>query len=185
MRHPASGTSLPPGVGAISSVGNYEPTSLTFGTDGAVWFTDAKNNSIVRVTTDQLGTTNVDLGTGVTMIAPTVPTPPPATKAVGTLPRVPGVTKVKRGRLAVRVACPAGAGCEGRVRIELARSGKALARTKSYAVAAGSRTNVKLKLSRKGLRSLKPGRVVKVRIELTRKGSTKVLAKRTIKVRRS
>lgn len=58
----------PTGVGAITELNGYEPVSLTFGGDGAVWFTDATKNSIVRVTTDQLQTTNVDLGRGVTML---------------------------------------------------------------------------------------------------------------------
>ena len=178
------------GVGAISSVGNYEPTSLTFGPDGAIWFTDSKNNSVVRVTTDQLGTTNVDLGSGVTMISPASPPPPPpptptATTAVGSLPKVKGVAKVRRGRLTVPLTCPAGTtGCAGRLRAELARGGKALARPKAYRVAAGTKARVKVKLSKKGLRLIRRGRVVKVRIELTAPGSKKVLVNRTIKVRR-
>ena len=50
---------------------------------------------------------------------------------------------------------------------------------------AGKKAKVRVKLTAKGLRLLKPGRVVKVRVELTAKGSKKVLAKRTIKVRRA
>ncbi|MDZ5664071.1 hypothetical protein SFC79_20010 [Nocardioides sp. S-58] len=176
------------GVGAISSVGNYEPTSLTFGPDGAIWFTDSKNNAIVRVTTDQLGATNVDLGDGVTMLAPTAPTPPPPAPAVvGSVPKVKGVTTVKRGRLKVPVTCPAGvaAGCTGALRVELAKGGKALAKPRAYRAAAGTRAKVAVKLSKKGLERLRPGRVVEVRVELTAPGSAKVVAKRTIKVRRA
>lgn len=179
------------GVGAISSVGNYEPTSLTFGPDGAIWFTDSKNNSIVRVTTDQLGTTNVDLGDGVTMIAPgggggggggnggggT-------TTVVGTLPTVKGVTPIRKGRLTVPVKCAKGAACAGKLTVKLAKGGKALTKAKAYKVKAGKSAKVSVKLTAKGLKQVKPGRVVKVRIELTAKGSKKVLAKRTIKVRR-
>ena len=175
------------GVGAISSVGNYQPTSLTFGPDGAIWFTDAVSNSIVRVTTDQLGTTNVDLGSGVTMVAPTAPpTPQPAVAAAGTLPKATGVTKVKKGRVAVPVACPASAtgGCAGKVGLETAKGGKALAKQKTYKVAAGKKAKVKVKLSKKGLRLVRPGRTTKVRVELTLPGSKKVQVKRTIKVRR-
>jgi virginiamycin B lyase len=173
------------GVGAISSVGNYEPTSLTFGPDGAVWFTDAKNNSIVRVTTDQLGTTNVDLGDGVTMIAPAGPGPGPGPgrAVVGTLPAVKGVTPVKRGRLPVTVKCATGAACAGQVTVKLGK--KSLAKARTYRARAGKKATVQVKLTAQGLKRLKPGRVVKVRVELTAKGSKKVLAKRTIKVRRA
>ena len=182
------------GVGAISSVGNYEPTSLTFGPDGAIWFTDAKNNSIVRVTTDQLQTTNVDLGDGVTMISPTAtPTPPPTTNpptpgarpTVGKVAKVKGVRPVKRGKLTVPVSCPKGGPrCTGRLGVELAKGGKALAKRKAYAVKVGRTSAVSVKLSRKGLRKLRRGAVVKVRVELTAKGSATVRATRIIKVRR-
>ena len=169
------------GVGAISSVGSYEPTSLTFGPDGAIWFTDETNNSIVRVTTDQLQTTDVDLGDGVTMTPPAAPT-----RAVGRLPKATGVTPVRRGKVAVRVVCPkaAAGGCAGRVGLELAKGGKAIASTKAYRVKAGRKKTVMVKVSRKGIRSLRPGRVVRVRVELTAPGSRKVQAKRTIRVRR-
>jgi virginiamycin B lyase len=176
------------GVGAISSVGNYEPTSLTFGPDGAIWFTDEKNNSIVRVTTDQLGTTNVDLGDGVTMIAPTTPTPTPTGgTAAGAVAKVKGVRPVKRGKVKVPLSCPAAAaaGCAGTLRLELAKGGKALAKSKRYQVAAGKKATVTVKLSKKGLAKLRRGKVVKVRVELSVPGSKKVAAKRTIKVRRA
>jgi virginiamycin B lyase len=175
------------GVGAISSVGNYEPTSLTFGPDGAIWFTDAKNNVIVRVTTDQVATTNIDLGNGVTMTAPTAPTPPPAAAATaGKLPKAKGVTKVKKGKVTVPVSCPASAagGCVGRLGLETAKGGKALAKQRAYKVAPGKKAKVRVKLSKKGLRLVRPGRTTKVRVELRLPGSKKVQAKRTIKVRR-
>jgi virginiamycin B lyase len=177
------------GVGAISSVGSYEPTSLTFGPDGAIWFTDAKNNSIVRVTTDQLATTNIDLGDGVTMVAPATPAPPtppaPAAAAVGALPKVKGVTTVRKGAIRVPVLCGRDvAGCAGRLGLETAKGGKALARPKAYTVASGKKARVKVRLSKKGLRLLRPGRVVKVRVELTAPGARKVLVRQTIKVRR-
>lgn len=180
------------GVGAITSVGNYEPTSLTFGPDGAIWFTDAKNNSIVRVTTDQLQTTNIDLGDGVTMVSPPTaptptptPTPAPEDRSVGALPKVKGVAKVKRGRITVPVLCgPDVSGCRGRLGLETTKGGKALGKQKAYRIAPGKKAKVKVKLSRKGMRLLRPGKVHKVRVELTAPGSKKVLVKRTIKVRR-
>lgn len=177
------------GVGAITAVGNYAPTSLTFGPDGAIWFTDAKNNVIVRVTTDQLQTTTIDLGDNVTMIAPAVtpPPPPPAGAAqVGALPKVKGVLPVRKGKLKVAVRCPAAAaaGCAGRVGLDLAKGGKALARPKAYQAAAGKKATVTVKLTKKGLARLRVGKVVKVRVELTAAGSSKVVSSRTVKVRR-
>ena len=92
-----------------------------------------------------------------------------------------------RGSALVRTgASLISAGTEKQI-IELARAsiaGKALARPKAYRVAAGTKARVKVKLSKKGLRLIRRGRVVKVRIELTAPGSKKVLVKRTIKVRR-
>lgn len=170
------------GVGAISSVGNYEPTSLTFGPDGAIWFTDEKNNSIVRVTTDQLGVTNVDLGEGVTMMATNATR---ATLPVGTLGKVKGVSKLKRGVLRVPLSCPrAGGGCAGTIRVELASGKKAIAKPKRYTALAGANAKVTFAIHRKVLRKIRPGKVVKVRVELTAPGSKKVRAKRIIKVRR-
>ena len=84
------------------------------------------------------------------------------------------------------VACPASAtgGCAGKVGLETAKGGKALAKQKTYKVAAGKKAKVKVKLSKKGLRLVRPGRTTKVRVELTLPGSKKVQVKRTIKVRR-
>ena len=50
---------------------------------------------------------------------------------------------------------------------------------------AGERRQVRVTLSTKGLKRLRPGRAVKVRVELTAPGSRKVLAKRTIRMRRA
>ena len=94
---------------------------------------------------------------------------------------------MKRGKVAVAVSCPksVAGGCRGVVGLELAKGGKSLGKGKAYAVKAGRKAKVAVRLSGKGLARLRPGKVVKVRVELTAKGSSKVLAKRTIKVRRS
>jgi virginiamycin B lyase len=122
------------------------------------------------------------------MVSPTVPPtpPPPAVAAAGKLPKIKGVTKVKKGRVTVPVACPASAtgGCAGKVGLETAKGGTSLAKQKTYQVAAGRKAKVKVKLSKKGLRLVRPGRTTKVRVELTLPGSKKVQVKRTIKVRR-
>ncbi len=50
------------GIGAVTQVGDWHPEGLTFSKDGALWFTDDDNNSIVRVGRDRLQTTNVNVG---------------------------------------------------------------------------------------------------------------------------
>ena len=47
---------------ALAAIGGYAPVSLTFGKDGAIYATDSANNVIIRTTTDQLQSTNVDPG---------------------------------------------------------------------------------------------------------------------------
>lgn len=177
------------GRGAISSVGNYEPTSLTFGPDGAIWFTDAKNNAVVRVTTDQLQTTDVDLGDGVTMLPSDIPPTPTKAAPAGKLPKTKGVTRLRRGVLPVKLRCPASAaatdGCAGTLRVELASGKKAIAKPRRYFALAGATAKVPMAIYRKDLRKLRRGKVVKVRVELTKRGSRKVVAKRIIKVRRA
>jgi len=50
------------GIGAVTQVGDWHPEGLTFSRDGALWFTDDDNNSIVRVSPSSLQTTNVNVG---------------------------------------------------------------------------------------------------------------------------
>ncbi|NYE36734.1 virginiamycin B lyase [Nocardioides cavernae] len=177
------------GRGAISSVGSYEPTSLTFGPDGAIWFTDEKNNSIVRVTTDQLGSTNVDLGDGVTMLPSDIPPVPTKAAPVGKLLKSKGVTRIEGGVLPVRLKCPrstaATQGCAGTLRVELASGKKAIAKPRRYSAIPGGAGKVTVSIFKKDLRKLRPGKVVKLRVELLKAGSKKVKAKRIIKVRRA
>lgn len=172
------------GVGAISSVGSYEPHSLTFGPDGAIWFTDTKNNAIVRVTTDQLRTTNVDLGDGVTMLAPNAAA---GSLPVGKVGKVRGVQKLKGGLLRVPLKCPASAstGCAGKIRIELARGKRPIAKPKGYQAQFGAKATVAFRVYGKELRKIRRGTVVKVRVKLTRNGSKKAVAQRVIKVKRA
>ena len=142
----------------------------------------------MRVTTDQLQTTNVHLGDGVTMLPPApAPTPTPPAPVVGTVAKARGVTPVRKGTVRVKIACPgaAPAGCGGHVGLELAKGGTSLGKAKRYQVKAGRKATVAVRLSKKGLARLRVGRVVKVRVELTAPGSRKVLAKRTITVRRA
>ncbi|MBN9612117.1 MAG: hypothetical protein J0H64_01390, partial [Actinobacteria bacterium] len=85
------------GHGALTQVGGYRPTALTVGSDGAIWFTDATTNVIVRVPVSDLQTTNVDPGAGSVFAAAQPPT---------IVKQTPGVTvkrahsSVKRGKTA-------------------------------------------------------------------------------------
>ena len=192
------------GVGAITSVGNYEPTSLTWGADGAIWFTDSKNNSIVRVTTDQLQTTNVDLGTGVTMIAPNTPAPVPPTPVpptpvppapvppapgtkglpTGAISKPSGVIKVKKLKIPITISCPASAtlGCNGSLRVSVGK--KAITKSTSYRIGSTGSAMVKIKVDKVGKRLLKPGKKVKVIAALTPVGAKKPTSSLTFKVLR-
>ncbi|PUA82329.1 virginiamycin B lyase family protein [Nocardioides currus] len=190
---PAIGHINAAGVGAITAVGNYEPTSLTWGADGAIWFTDAKNNAIVRVTPDQLQTTNVDVGTGATMITGSTPPPPgpvpgtpgvppaPGTKGLptGTMTKPKGVVKVKQAKVPVAVSCPTSAtrGCIGSVKVSKGK--KAVTRAASYRLASGTSTTVRAKLTGPGKRIVKPGKRVRLSASLTRVGAKKPSVKRS------
>lgn len=194
---PAIGHISATGVGAIAAVGNYQPTSLTVGSDGAIWFTDATSNAIVRVTTDQLQTTNVSLGQGVTMIAPGGasgpggpggPTGPGGQiRQVGALPKQgTKVVAVRRSRVPVVVSCPrtATAGCAGWLAVEVAKGGKPVTKPRDYAVATGKTQKIKVKMTKKGAMRLRRGKVVVLRAELTAVGAKKPGATRTFKARR-
>lgn len=179
------------GVGVVSSVGNHQPTSMTFGLDGAVWFTDATNNSIVRISAEDLQTHNVDLGAGSTMTIPatTPPVTPPTVTPVTPAQRVGSVAKsrkpviVKKGVVPVRIACPAGADCTGRVQLRSAK-GKVLTKQRNYTVSAGRTAKVRVSVTKKAMKLLPRGRAVKVKVLLSPAGSGKPTVTRTITVRR-
>ncbi len=148
----------PGGVGVVSAVGNYQPTSMTFGADGAVWFTDSTNNSIVRVTTDQLRANTVDLGSGVTM---TVDGGRPIGNPLAT-GKVKGKQVAARGRkLVVPVSCPKAAPgpCAGTASVETRRA--TLTKARTFQVKPGRTKQVKVKLNKSGARQLAKKRRLK------------------------
>lgn len=179
------------GQGAITKVGNYAPEWLTVGSDGAIWATDAKNNSIIRVTTDELMTTNINVGAG-SQIAPH-PTPPvptptpgpqPGTGQVGQVKAGKKPLPVKKGTVQLPVACPASSagGCQGTARIRVGK--KVITKARNYSVAAGKKTVVKLKVTRKGMGKLKRNKPTKATAELTAPGAKKPAVTKGIKLRR-
>lgn len=166
------------GRGALTAIGGYEPTSLTFAPDGSIFTTDATNNVIIRVTTDQLQRTNVDPGDG------SVFTQQGNRPVVGqvVVPRKP--VAVRKGRVPVTVACPkAAAACRGTVTLRDLRKGHhAVARTAHYNVKPGKKATLRLALTKAGTRAVRPHRVTKLRVDLTLKGAKPV--RKVVKVRR-
>lgn len=160
------------GRGALTQVGNYEPRYLTFSADGAVWFTDSTNNSIVRVPRSELQKTNVDPGEG-SVFAPAAP-----------LGRITGTAKplkVARGKVPVKVACPAGgAKCRGKVVLQHPKKGQSWSAKKKYAVAPGKKVSLKLALTKAGTKAIKR-KVTKARVTLSGGGTR---TSKTVKVRR-
>lgn len=151
------------GRGALTQVGNYEPRYLTFARDGAVWFTDSVNNSIVRVARSDLQVTNVDPGEGSVFTQG------------GQLGTVRGTKRplvVKAGRVPLTLACPKGAKtCRGKVVVQHPKKGKAWTTKASYVVKPGKKRGVRLALTRSGAKAVgrKP---TKARVTLSGSGAT-------------
>jgi virginiamycin B lyase len=170
--------------GALTAIGGYAPRSLTFGTDGFIYATDAANNVIIKVSRDQLQTTNVDPGEGSVLLG-------------GAAGGGAGLGKVKLGKKPVavrnnavnlRLACPkeVAAGCVGKARLTTNAKKKptAVSRSVGYKVKAGKKGQLKLKLTAKGLKALKKGKVTKLRLELYVKGAKEPAVVQVVKVRR-
>lgn len=163
------------GKGALSSVGAWDPHSLTFARDGAIWFTDRTNNAIIRVTTDQLQRTNVDPGEDSIFTQPRA--------AVGEIVVPTTSLRVRNGRVTLTVRCPAGSLCEGTALLRRL-DGTAISSARSYYIPGGYRGAVKVALTRAGLRSLPRGRVTRVLGDLRRPGSARPAQRERLRVRR-
>jgi virginiamycin B lyase len=163
------------GRGALTQVGNYEPRYLTFGQDGAVWFTDSANNSIVRVDRSELQRTNVDPGAG-SVFAPVAPAAPLGTVAGARKP-----LKVTRGAVPLRVACPKGGPtCTGKAVLQHPKRNQAWSAAKKYAVKPGKTATLRAKLTKAGTKAI--GRKsTKARVTLSGGGAR---TSKPVKVRR-
>jgi len=163
--------------GALTAIGNYAPNSIAFGRDGAVYATDATNNVVIRTSTGDLQVTNVDPGEG-SVLYGAVPGKVKAGKAP---------IRVKGNKVALRVACPKDAtrGCTGQARlVTKSKKPKAVTGLKSYSVKTGKKGAVRLKLSKKGLKAVKRGKVTALRLEVFAPGGSTPIATKKIKVRR-
>lgn len=165
--------------GALTAIGGYEPNSLAFGTDGAVYATDSENNVIIRTTTDQLQVTNVDPGEGSVLTGG------------GALPTVKAGKKpitVKQGAVPLKVACPkdAGATCVGKAKLttNAKKKPQAISKSVKFKVKPGKNKQLRLELTGKGLTKLKKGKATKVRVELYLKGSKEPVVVKVVKVKR-
>lgn len=166
------------GAGALTKVGNYRPTALTVGKDGAIWFTDATTNVIVRVTKDQLRTTNVDPGANSVFTRPGGPGT--ARQPAGRVKAPARPIRVRKKTLRVRIACPVATGCAGTAKA-LDRRGRALTKARGYQLRAGQTKVVALKVTKAGLKRLKT-KPTKVKVTLVgadgKVSTTKVKARR-------
>lgn len=118
-----------------------------------------------------------------------VTAPPPVEAApveAGTVKVGRKPLKAKGKKLTVKVACPASAeaGCAGLAQLRTQKKDRALSKARSYRMAAGRTTKVKLTLTRKGLNALPKGKVRKARITLTTEGADKPTVRKKVKVRR-
>ena len=177
------------GQGALTAIGGYEPVSLTFAPDGSIFATDSTNNVIIRVTTDQLQTTNVDPGAGSVFTQATGGgggggTTTPAATVVGKLQTPKKPVQVKKNKVPVQVVCPAGgAACEGTVTVTTAKKKpKVVAKKAAYTLQPGQKRTVKLALTKKGKKLVRKGKVTKLRFQLSADGATTV--RKVVKVRR-
>lgn len=180
--HPGIGHLDANGHGAISQVGAYKPTSLTFSHDGAIWFTDSADNAIVRVTPDQLAANNVDVGSGATYGVGTVVVLPYA----GTVVKPKRTIEVSHRKATLTLACPkkANGGCRGTLTLRTATKKHAKLGKHAYSIKAGKHHKVTVKLTKKGLKKLRPGRTTKVRVELTPRGGSRPTYTHKVKLRR-
>lgn len=142
---------------------------------------------------DATDTVPTDATTACEIIDRGVATPPP-----GPVPPLPGpapkVAAVKssslryaRGRIAVRVACPAGATatCRGTVRVRAKRGKKTVTvASAAYVVKVGKTATARLKPTKAGKSLLRRARKMKVSVELTPRGAKKAAAKRAVTLRR-
>lgn len=120
--------------------------------------------------------------------APSTPTPPsnpsdPGASQVGQIKVSKKPVKVRKRTVSLRVVCPESAteGCRGVARIRVGK--KAITTKRGYSVTSGKTAQVKLKVTRKGMRKVKRKPTVAM-AELSAPGATKPSVTKKIKIRR-
>lgn len=171
--------------GVLTQPGGYEPRSLTFGTDGFIYATDAANNVVLKISPGDINATNVDPGAGSVL---TTGGGGGAGAGLGEVKVGKKPVAVTKGRVPLRLACPkdAAAPCVGQARLttNAKKKPKPISTKVGYKVKPGKKGTLKLKLTGKGLKALKKGKATKVRLELYAKGGKQPLVVTVLKVRR-
>ncbi|WP_036725251.1 virginiamycin B lyase family protein [Patulibacter minatonensis] len=174
------GRVTPAGAVSVLPLGARRADDVAFGGDGALWFVDQNANRITRLTRDELVTGGGGTGGPTPAGGPTVPA---------------GTLRQAKGRIPVRVACPATAAerCRGTFRLRTASKvrvggrGKKAVRTVTgtgrYTLSPGRTGTIVVKLSATGRKVVRKGRTTKVVVEVTPTGAKKVATKRTVALR--
>lgn len=161
------------GVGHVDPAGNYRVAllpegngadSVAVGPDGNLWYTDHDLNRVGVITMASFAAAIASQGP---------PPPPPGTPgSASSHARVAKKGTVVKGRAKIRVRCKSsGAKCRGKVVI--AKKKRALAKGR-YAVKAGKRKTVKVKLTKAGRKYFRTHRRAKLKVRLKSKaGSSK------------
>jgi virginiamycin B lyase len=171
------GRITPAGQVTLAPLGVRRADKVAFGGDGALWFIDTAANRLTRMTRDE--------------VVKGAPAPTPA----GT-PSVPvSRLRTSKGRVAVRLRCPQGAGdrCRGTIRLRTAskvrlgtRGGKAVRTVSSggrYTISPGGTGTIRVKLSSTGRVVVRKGRTVRVVVQVTPRGAKKPVSARTVSLR--
>lgn len=170
------GRVTPDGKVTLKDLGARRADKVAFGGDGALWFIDENANRLTRLTRDEVS----GGGTAPTPGAPTVPA---------------GTLKTSKGRVPVRVSCPAGAKerCRGTVRLRTASKvkvggrGTSAVRTVStsgrYTLSPGKTGTIRVTVTSTGRKVVRKGRTVKAVVELTPTGAKKAIKARTLSLR--
>jgi virginiamycin B lyase len=149
----------PDGTGALTALPGYNPQHLTVLPDGTIVATDPVHNVVLAVSPSVLQTTNVDPGAG-SVLRPAAARPASA-KAL----------RVKKGKVRLRLSCPADAppaGCAGSAAFATGGTHpKPLSKQGGFATGPGGRATVRLKLNKRGLHKLAHRRVVRLRLAVT------------------
>jgi virginiamycin B lyase len=161
---------------ALKDLGVRRADRVAFGGDGALWFIDTNANRLTRMTRDEVGG-----GGG-------APTPGGPTVPAGTL-------RASKGKVPVRVSCPASATgpCRGTVRLRtpptarIGGRGTAAVRTVTssgrYTLSPGRTGTIRVRVTSTGRKVVRRGRTVRVVAELRPTGSTKAVKARTLSLR--
>lgn len=185
----ATVTGLGAGEAGCVSLGSDARRVVGTGADLAVSFTlpaGAASHTFTLATLD--GTTTATTAASLTPVVP-VPPMPTATQPVAATVKIAKVEKVRKNRFKVALVCADAAPCAGKIKVRTATrvaidglKKKKVVRVseKRYSVAAGSRQQVSLKLTKTARALVADGRL-KVKAVATARGGDRVVATFSLK----